>query len=135
MKKEVLVEWFLRISFSIGFLSAVADRFGLWYKEVSAWGNWASFVKYTNSLLPFLDYNAASIVGGIATFFEVGLGLALLTKFKTSQIAICSGILLFTFGLSMTIFLNVKAPLDYSVYTASAAAFALSLLAAQNKKI
>ena len=74
-------------------------------------------------------------MGGIATFFEVGLGLALLTKFKTSQIAICSGILLFTFGLSMTIFLNVKAPLDYSVYTASAAAFALSLLAAQNKKI
>lgn len=32
-----IIEWFLRISLSVGFLSAVADRFGLWPKEVSAW--------------------------------------------------------------------------------------------------
>ncbi len=85
--------------------------------------------------MPFLNYNVASVFAGIATFLEIVLGILLLTKFKSSLVAIGSGILLLVFGLSMTIFLNVKAPLDYSVYTASAGAFALSLLITQNKKI
>ncbi len=52
--EQKIVEWFLRIALSLGFLSAVADRFGLWGKEVSAWGNWENFIAYTQKLNPRL---------------------------------------------------------------------------------
>lgn len=132
MKQEKIIEWFLRISLSVGFLSAVADRFGLWNNELSAWGNWEAFAKYTNILLPFASYNTASILGGVATFLEIIFALLLLTNFKTVLIAKCSGALLLAFALSMVFALNAKAPLDYSVFTASAAAFALSILTKRN---
>jgi len=134
MKREKTIEWFLRISLSVGFLSAVADRFGFWNKELSAWGNWEAFAKYTNMLLPFLTYNQASIIGGIATFLEIVFAIALLTTFKSQLIAKCSGILLLGFALSMSIAINCKAPLDYSVFTASAGAFALSILIKKNSE-
>lgn len=132
MKHEKTIEWFLRISLSVGFLSAVADRFGLWNKEFSAWGNWEAFAKYTNTLLPFLTYDLASIIGAIATFLEILFAILLLTNFKTVLVARCSGALLLAFAVSMVFALNTKAPLDYSVFTASAAAFALSILAKKN---
>lgn len=134
MKQEKTIEWFLRISLSIGFLSAVADRFGFWNKELSAWGNWEAFAKYTNTLLPFLTYNLASIIGGIATFLEIAFAIALLTTFKSQLIAKCSGFLLLGFALSMAFAINCKAPLDYSVFTASAGAFALSVLVKNNSE-
>ena len=128
MKKTKIVEWFLRISISIGFLSAVADRFGLWGQSVSAWGNWEAFATYTNKLLPFLSHNMASIFGGIATALELILGLLLLTNIKSSSVSFVSGVLLLIFGLTMTFSLGIKAPFDYSVYTASAAAFGLNII-------
>ncbi|WP_348824955.1 DoxX family protein [Flavobacterium aestuarii] len=134
MKQEKTIEWFLRISLSIGFLSAVADRFGFWNKELSAWGNWEAFAKYTNALLPFLTYNLASIIGGIATFLEIAFAIALLTTFKSQLIAKCSGFLLLGFALSMAFAINCKASLDYSVFTASAGAFALSVLIKNNSE-
>ncbi len=128
LNQDKITEWYLRIALSIGFLSAVADRFGLWNKEVSAWGNWETFVKYTNTLLPFLNYKQAAIFGGIATILEIVFAVALLTNFKSSLMAKCSGVLLLLFALSMTFSNNIKVPLDYSVFTASAGAFALSLV-------
>jgi thiosulfate dehydrogenase [quinone] large subunit len=41
------IKLFLRSAISIGFLSAIADRFGFWNIEVSAWGDWNSFLDYT----------------------------------------------------------------------------------------
>lgn len=32
---HIVIKLFLRLAISIGFLSAVADRFGIWSKEVS----------------------------------------------------------------------------------------------------
>lgn len=49
-----LIKLFLRFAISIGFLSAVADRFGLWSKEVSVWGNWNSFLEYTQLINPWI---------------------------------------------------------------------------------
>ena len=128
-----IIEWFLRLSLSAGFLSAVADRFGLWHKEVSVWGNWTSFVQYTQSLLPFLSLNMASIMGGIATFAETIFAILLLTKYKTRWVAQLSGFLLLSFALSMTFSMSIKAPLDYSVFAASAGAFALSVIVGINR--
>ncbi len=128
-----IIEWFLRISISAGLLSAVADRFGFWSKELSAWGNWESFLAYTQKINPLVPHSFIQFLGGLATFFEIGLALVLLSTFKTSLFAKATGFLLLLFGLSMAFSLSIKAPLDYSVFAASAAAFALSIIA--NKQV
>jgi thiosulfate dehydrogenase (quinone) large subunit len=42
--KVKIIKLFLRISIAAGFLSAVADRFGFWSKEVSAWAIGTTFL-------------------------------------------------------------------------------------------
>lgn len=122
------IKVFLRLAISIGFLSAVADRFGLWQSAVAAWGNWESFIAYTQSMLPFVPTSMASVFGSIATGFEILFAFALLVGFKTELVAKLSGYLLLLFAVSMIISFGIKAPLDYSVLTASAAAFGLSTM-------
>jgi hypothetical protein len=46
-------QWFLRVALATGFLSAVADRFGLWGPIGAphvAWGAWQPFVDYVAKL-------------------------------------------------------------------------------------
>lgn len=128
-----VAEWVLRITLSAGFLSATADRFGMWPKEVSAWGNWQSFVAYTKSLNPFAPDSLVPFLAYAATGLEIALGILLLTNFKTNWVARASSALLLLFALSMTFSKSIKAPLDYSVFTGSAAAFALSILVQSRK--
>lgn len=130
-----LVKLFLRLTISVGFLSAVADRFGLWSKENSTWGNWENFLNYTKVLNPFLPENLISPIGGIATALEIIFPLFLLIGFKTELFAKLSGYLLLLFGLSMVFSVGIKAPLDYSVFTGSAACFALSLIKEKHLEI
>lgn len=129
-----IIEWFLRISLSVGFLSATADRLGFWPKEVSAWGNWENFLAYTQTLNPMIPSEMIPAVGFVATFLEVVFAVLLLTNFKTHLIAKGSGFLLLLFALSMIFSTSLKAPLDYSVFCASAAAFALSVLVPAGQK-
>jgi uncharacterized membrane protein YphA (DoxX/SURF4 family) len=58
------------------------------------------------------------------------LGLALVLGFFTRVAALLSGLMLLSFALTMTFALGVKAPLDFSVFSASAGAL---LLAAYGK--
>ncbi len=127
--EEKIVEWFLRIALSAGFLSAVADRFGWWGKDVSVWGNWENFIAYTQQLNPWIPDTLINFTGATATALEVILAIGLLINYKTPLVAKCSGVLLLIFGLAMAFTLSLKAPLDYSVFTGAAGAFALSLLA------
>ncbi len=122
------IKVFLRIALAIGFLSAVADRFGLWGAEVSAWGNWNGFVEYTQLINPWFPHQIIGVVALAATSFEVLFALCLLVGFKTKFFAQLSGVLLLLFGLAMAFSTGIKGSLDYSVFTASAAAFALSAL-------
>jgi len=122
------VKIFLRLTLSISFLSAVADRFGLWSKEVSVWGNWENFVEYTKVLNPLIPESLINPVGIIATAAEVIFPVFLLLGFKTELFARLSGYLLLLFALSMTFSTGIKGALDYSVFTSAAAAFALSLM-------
>lgn len=126
MKK--FIKLFLRIALATGFLSAVADRWGLWSAKNSAWGSWDKFEEYTAVLNPWFNEGMVSMAAAAATGAEVVLGLFLLLGLKTERTAIVSGVLLLIFGLSMTYSLGIKAPLDYSVFTASASAFALSTM-------
>ena len=123
-----IIKLFLRGAIAAGFLSAVADRFGLWSEGVSAWGNWANFLEYTQVLIPWAPDSLIPIFGFTATAFEIIFAVLLIVGFKTELIAKLSGLLLLLFALSMTFSIGVKGPLDYSVFSASAAAFALSLL-------
>ena len=123
-----IAEWFLRLSLSVGFLSASADRFGMWPKNISAWGNWQNFVTYTKSLNPFVPDSILPVLAYTATALEIILGILLLTTFKTNWVAKISSALLLLFALSMAFSKNIKLPLDYSVFTAAAAAFSLSIL-------
>jgi len=123
-----IIEWVLRIALSAGFLSAVADRFGLWPKAVSVWGNWESFVAYTGTLMPIFPKSFIPVLAVTATVLEIILAIGLLINYKTTLVATCSGFLLLLFGLAMALSTGIKAPLDYSVFAASAAAFALSAI-------
>lgn len=123
-----IIKLFLRLSVGAGFLSAVADRFGMWPADVSAWGNWQSFLDYTQTINPWAPAAIIPVLGITATALETLFGVALITGFKTKSVAILSGWLLLFFALAMTFSKSIKAPLDASVYAASAAAFALSLL-------
>jgi thiosulfate dehydrogenase (quinone) large subunit len=122
------IKLFLRLAISLGFLSAVADRFGWWGKDFSVWGNWPNFLEYTKTINPWFPDSLISPIGIIATAAEIIFALFLLIGFKTELIARLSGILLLLFALSMTFSTGIKSAFDYSVFTASAAAFALSTM-------
>jgi thiosulfate dehydrogenase (quinone) large subunit len=126
--RSKIIKLFLRLSIGIGFLSAVADRFGFWSKEVSAWGNWNNFLAYTQSLNPLIPQSFIPFIGWASTILEIGFGVGLIIGFKTSLVAKLSGWLLLIFALAMAFTRGIKAPLDYSVFAASAGAFGLSLL-------
>lgn len=127
--QATIVEWFLRLSLSAGLLSAVADRFGLWGAERSAWGDWGSFLAYTQQINPWVPAFLIPALGAVVTVLEVALGIMLLIIYRTDLIAKATGVLLLLFALAMATSSSIKSPLDASVFSASAAAFALSLLA------
>lgn len=123
-------QWFVRLSLAMGFLSAVADRFGLWGPPGAAgvaWGTWAPFVAYVAKLNWFAPSVIVPILAWVATVAEVGLALGLLVGWQLRWFAFGSGLLLLAFALTMTLALGIKAPLDYSVFAASAGAFFLAV--------
>jgi uncharacterized membrane protein YphA (DoxX/SURF4 family) len=124
---------FLRLALGISFLSAVADRFGLWgaYGQPNvAWGDFSRFVNYTGQLNWFAPTALLPALAWAATFAEILLGLALVWGLFMRVAALLSGVMLLLFALTMTFALGLKAPLDFSVFSASAGAF---LLAAYGK--
>ena len=125
---KISVKIFLRITLALGFLSAVADRFGLWSKDNSAWGNWDNFVQYTEVINPWFPNSLIPTLAIIATAAEIVFAVCLLIGFKTELFAKLSGLLLLIFALSMTFSIGIKGAFDYSVFIASAGAFALSTM-------
>jgi putative oxidoreductase len=126
---RILLNWFTRLALSAAFLSAVADRFGLWGPPANpnvSWGDMAHFMVYAGKVNSFLPAKVIPAVGWVATVAEIVFGLGLLTGKATRWFALGSGILLTMFGLAMTVSFGVKSPLSYSVFSAAAAAYWLS---------
>ncbi len=122
---------FLRLALGATFLTAVGDRFGLWGAAGArnvAWGNFASFTEYTARLNPWAPDAMVPLLAWSATAAEIGLGIALIAGFHTREAGLASGVLLLLFALGMTVGTGLESALNASVYSASAAAFALSLL-------
>lgn len=95
---------------------------------MSAWGNWDSFLKYTQKINPWVPEALIPFLGATATAAEVFFALCLIVGFKTEWFARLSGYLLLLFALSMTFSTGIKGVFDASVFSASAGAFALSLM-------
>ena len=120
---------FLRVALGVSFLSAVADRFGLWgaFGEPHvAWGTFARFVAYTRTLNGFLPGAAVPTLAIVATCAETLLGILLVLGWQTRRTALFSGVLLLLFAVTMTGALGIKAPLDASVFSAAGGALLLA---------
>lgn len=120
---------FLRLALGASFLSAVADRFGLWGsygKPHVAWGDFARFVQYTGQLNWFLPHRVITPLAWSATALETLLGVLLILGIYQRIVATAAGVLLLGFAITMTLALGVKSPLDLSVFSASAGAFLLA---------
>lgn len=120
-----IAKLFLRLTVAVSMLSAVADRFGLWAKELCMWGNMDKFIAYTQTLIPYIPANYVVYLAWTATVLEVLLPICLLLGLKLRWTASLSGLMILTFALAMATSLGIKAAIDYSAFTASAAAFGI----------
>jgi uncharacterized membrane protein YphA (DoxX/SURF4 family) len=116
---------FARLALGAAFLSGIASRFGLWGKHVG-YGSFAAFEQYTAEVNAFMPHASIPFLAWTATVAELGLGLLLVLGVWRRPVALASAALLLIFGLAMTLSLGIKSPLDYSVFSASAAALLLA---------
>ena len=122
---------YARIALGAAFLSGIADRFGLWGKNVG-YGDFAHFVKYTAEVNSFMPAFTIPFLAWAATVAELVLGIALISGVWLRWVALGSALLLFLFGTAMAISFGLKSPLDYSVFSASAAAVLLAFCASDS---
>ena len=126
-----IIQWAalaVRWALAISFLSAVADRFGVWGPPGAAlvgWGDWQHFIVYTAKLNSFLPATLIQPAGVLATILEIIFAVALIAGIFLRYTAYASAMLLLLFALTMTYALGIKAPLNYSVFSAAAGAFLL----------
>ena len=116
---------YARAAVAAAFLSAVAGRFGLWSGHFN-WESFARFIQRTGELNPFMPAAAWPVLAWAATVAETSLAIALLTGFRLRWAAFGSAVLLAWFGTAMALTAGPKSPLDYSVFSGSAAALLLA---------
>ena len=122
---------YARVAIGVAFLSAVAGRFGLWSGQIQ-WERFGRFIQRTADLNAWAPAALAPVFACAATMLETTFGIALILGLATRWMALGSAALLAWFGLAMAIYDGVKAPLDYSVFSASAGALLLALVANRN---
>ena len=123
--------WVVRLALATSFLSAVADRLGLWGPPGAAgvaWGSVPKYEEYVAQLNWFLPAVLVPVVGWAATACEMTLAIGLLIGWRLHWVAFVAGILLTAFAVMMAVALGPKSPLDYSVPSAAGAAFLLAAL-------
>lgn len=124
---------FLRLALGGAFVSAVADRFGLWGPagtKNASWGDFAHFMQYTAQVNPWAPAALIPMLAWASTVAELVLGVLLILGLFTRRAALLSGILLLMFAAGMSMGTGLKSALNYSVFSAAAAAFTLVVLGA-----
>lgn len=84
------------------------------------------FEQYTAEVNAFMPRPTIPFLAWAATAAELGLGALLVLGVWRRPVALASAALLLIFGLAMALSLGIKSPLDYSVFSASAAALLLA---------
>ncbi len=133
-----LASLFVRLALAAAFLSAVADRFGLWGApgdEGVAWGDLETYESYVALLNWFAPAVTISTLGWIATIAEVAIAVGLIVGWQLRWFALAAGLLLTTFAITMGVSLGIKPPLDYSVFSAASAAYLLFAVASPSTKL
>jgi uncharacterized membrane protein YphA (DoxX/SURF4 family) len=125
MRRIDWVALFARLALGAAFLSGIASRFG-WWGAGLGYGSWANFVKYTGEVNAFMPRATIPLLAVAATAAELVLGVLLVTGFRLRWAALASAALLALFGVAMAISFGPKEPLDYSVFSACAAALLLA---------
>ena len=82
-------------------------------------------IHWTTQLV-FTESGTIPSVAILATCAETLLGILLLLGWQTRTAALLSGALLRLFAVTMTVALGIKAPLDFSVFSASGGALLLA---------
>lgn len=119
---------FVRFALGSAFLSAIADRFGVYGPPGSKYvgfGDWSHFVKFVAVLNWFLPKGFIPTVAVLETVIELALGVALLLGIYQRQVALSSAALLMSLALTMSIALRINVALSYSVFSAAGAALLL----------
>jgi putative oxidoreductase len=137
----------LRSFLALGYLWAIADRFGLFGTHGQpgiTWGDWPHFMNSAKMIMSFLPQFIIQPFAIIATVGELVFGILLLIGLFTRFAAVGSAILTLLFAISMTISFGLHAPVSYSVFVVSAAslllatipyyAFSIDSLLLKNKK-
>lgn len=123
---ERLALAYARVALGAAFLSGIASRFGLWGEGVG-YGDFAHFIRYTGEVNSFMPASSIPFLAWTATAAELVLGILLIAGVALRWAALGSALLLVLFGAAMAISFGPKSPLDYSVFSASAAALLLAL--------
>lgn len=126
MKLERWAVRYARLALGAAFLWGVLSRSGLLGADVG-YGSWANFVRYTAKVNSFMPAFTIPFLAWAATVCELVLGIALIIGVRLRWAAWGSAVLLVLFGTAMAISFGIGSPLDYSVFSASAAAVLLAL--------
>jgi putative oxidoreductase len=118
---------YARLALGASFLSGIADRFGLYSGRNVGYGNFDGFMQYTAKVNTFMPASTIPFLAWAATAAELSLGLALVLGMWLRWVALGSSALLVLFGTAMAISFGIKSPLDYSVFSASAAALLVAI--------
>ncbi|HEV9036121.1 MAG TPA: DoxX family protein [Puia sp.] len=126
-----IAQLYLRLAAGIGFFVLGLDRLGAWGpygKPWVSWGDWKHFSIRAHELMSFLPYNVAETFAMIATFVEVTGGFLLVIGLFTKQAALACSALTLCFSIAMAITDGITSPMNYSVFTVSAACLLLASL-------
>ncbi|HVW61364.1 MAG TPA: TQO small subunit DoxD [Puia sp.] len=135
---KALIQLYLRLALATGFILLGFDRLGAWGpygKPWVSWGDWKHFSTYAHEVMGFLPGGLAEALAVIATIGEISFGILLLLGLFTRQAAFGSGLLTGGFAIAMAISYGITSPVNYSVFTVSAASFLLSTMPAHRWSI
>lgn len=121
---------FARASLAAGFLSATADRFGLWGPPGTVnvfWGNFEGFKGNVVVLAPYLSTTLVNVVAWGASVLELVFAVALLLGVALRYVSVASAATLVAYGMSMVFNMGIQSVFNYAIFTAASAALLLSL--------
>lgn len=124
------VSKFLRLALATSFLSAVADRFGIFGAFGSSpnvsWGDMQHFYEYTARVVAYVPKAMVPAAAWADTVAETLLGILLIVGYRLRVVSWLTGALLLVLALSMTVSMGIKSAFAYSVFSAAGGAFLLA---------
>jgi putative oxidoreductase len=126
---------YARLTLGAAFLSGIADRFGWYTGRNVGYGDFAGFVSYTAKVNSFMPASTIPLLAWTATAAELFFGVTLILGLWPRWVAIGTAVFLVLFGTAMAMSFGIKSPLDYSVFSASAAAVFLAVYGTPKPRI